>query len=1113
LVLTFVAVPDIAPSHVSFEILGADGEWSACTSTQEDLEPSAIPEHPVSSSIALEPVPGDTRAHSYQHTNEFVLTPTTQVLDNFAIEIPAEEISRDLEMAGISAIDIMYDGELEFQRASAAEIDAEVAFEMWTPRSFDLAHFYSNALGDLPFKRFQNELKRKGVYPYLLTIVLVMSCTNILGFDFSSLHPKSSAIRTYGTPEFATPFLRDFSSCIASATRPGEPERYLQPKSALLAFQTLLPGEVSSKQYEHNLILTAMNAMLETNFTQLLVFSMTNGSAELGDMPIAGIFKFLARYGNVDTVFGQILQASPRHVAKSLAENLFKVAIEAQESDVVMQLLRTGLVHCNEIVCQNKSGFKLTAAERAAHFGDLQTLRVLAAEKADMNKTFESKIIKGGVLQHLVSQIDPGSTVPDILLIIPIILAAGAIVELDLLAYVVTYLRHSDLTLCLLRGLLLVDYTEIFRYDMLSRITSTLEQEQACEAIMQILEKCDFHHTGQCIRGIEAEFEWALTESAKRGHLHVVRLLLPHVRRLDRALTASFSGGARKVVELILSMSAGFDFPAISIERPYSSVLLLPSSITERTSPKKINASTLRRRIRQRKAKTTPLAEALSTKIHDLIHVCEKSGAMKHLHLEGHLQAALTAAAETGNSSYFRSLIQHRPLPREMFKALYCAIENGHIDIALELVHKGCDLSGIGNDILSVAVKARNSTLVHAILDSADANEQQLSKVLEEAIRWGDRSILSDLHYTYPHTKIGGLAYVGEIIAQDQDLFSFLLDLNLIADSALIKCLEASIKRGDVAMVRHLLELGAEPSLSETLSLAASHQPMILKMLLENIARSRKSRPGLGTEAVMTAINCGLAGLENLELLLLSGVVDFRSFLEFRIESDSGMYGSYCPFGVAIKNAVQYKGNFPVVQSLLEAGCDANSVVYVSRKCYASNMTALLAAIHTEHIDLVELILASGAKVNTEAKRGLRQTPLQLAASMGCLQIVQLLIRKGAQVNAAPAQRGGGTALQLAATSGNCNIAAELLSHGADPEAPPSPVRGKWPIEGAAEHGRLDMIDYLLKVTIFNAERCERAMKLARENGYMGCYDLIHEQVQRQETEGGMGTMGLAEFM
>jgi ankyrin repeat protein len=111
-------------------------------------------------------------------------------------------------------------------------------------------------------------------------------------------------------------------------------------------------------------------------------------------------------------------------------------------------------------------------------------------------------------------------------------------------------------------------------------------------------------------------------------------------------------------------------------------------------------------------------------------------------------------------------------------------------------------------------------------------------------------------------------------------------------------------------------------------------------------------------------------------------------------------------------------------------------------------------------------------------------------------------------VNASPARRTGGTALQLAAISGNCNIAAELLSHGADPEAPPSNFHGRWPIEGAAEHGRLDMIDYLLKVTLFNAEKCRRAMKLAQENGHMGCYDLILEHVQSHET-GGMDMTGM----
>jgi ankyrin repeat protein len=883
---------------------------------------------------------------------------------------------------------------------------------------------------------------------------------------------------------------------MASATRHGGLERYFQPKLSLLAFQTLLPGEASFKQYKHNLVLTATNAMLETNFTQLLVFSMTNGFAGLGDMPIAGIFKFFARYGNVDTVFGQILRVSPRHVAKSLAENLFKVAVEAQESDVVMQLLRTGLVHCNKIVCQGKSGFKLTAAERAAQLGDLQTLRVLVAVGADMNTTFATN--QGGVLPHLVSRIDAGSTVPDVILIIPTLLQAGARVDRHTFAQVTQRIRLSGLTVSLLPGLLPTHDTDLFLDGTLSLITENLEQEAARQATMQILQACDLDHRGDCFRRFEDEVEWALIGSAKRGHGDVVRLLLPYLRRRDRALTASFCGGAIDVVEIIIASNPAFDFPAHSLNKFGHN---------------------------RDKNRTTPLAEALLTGDDSLVHICERSGAMRYLHLDGHLQAALTAAAETGNSAYFRRLIQHRPLPREMTEALYCAIESAHIDIALELVHKGCDLSGVNDSILFVAVKARDSTLVRAILDSAEAKTYMMDKVLEEAIRWGDRSILSDLHYTYPGQRIrdDGRSrygerdevpyYLAEIMAHDQDLFSFLLDLDLVDDSALIKCLHASIERGDIGTIRHLLESVVEPSDPETLSLAASHQPVILQMLLENIPNSGRPRVGLGTKAVMTAINCGLAGLENLELLLLSGVVDFRSFLNIRPHFDCKLSGGYRPFGAAIKNAVQYKGNFPVVQRLLEAGCDANSVVCVLKNPYTSNMTALLAAIDTKNFDLVELILASGAEVNTEAKRGLRHTPLQLAALTGCLEIVQLLIKEGAQVNAAPAQRGGGTALQLAAISGNCNIAAELLSLGADPEAPPSPVRGKWPIEGAAEHGRLDMIEYLLKVTIFNADRCKRAMELAQENGHMGCYDLIYEHMQNKETEGEVSTIGLGGFI
>jgi hypothetical protein len=68
-------------------------------------------------------------------------------------------------------------------------------------------------------------------------------------------------------------------------------------------------------------------------------------------MPLAGVFTFFTKYGNVNVVYGQVLQASPRHVAKSLAENLCKVAIKSQQSDVVMQTLGARLIQVKEIVC------------------------------------------------------------------------------------------------------------------------------------------------------------------------------------------------------------------------------------------------------------------------------------------------------------------------------------------------------------------------------------------------------------------------------------------------------------------------------------------------------------------------------------------------------------------------------------------------------------------------------------------------------------------------------------------------------------------------------------------------------------------------------------------
>jgi hypothetical protein len=928
---------------------------------------------------------------------------------------------------------------------------------------------------------------------------MIVKCTNSSGIDLKILRPKSSAIRTYGTSEFVTPFLRDISLCMASTTSPWNRRRHVQPTLSLLAFQSLLPGEVSFEQYEQNLNLMATNVMLEANFTELLVFSITNGFAGLTNMPIAGVFKFLSKYGSVNAVFGQILQASPRHVAKSLAENLIKVAIEAQESDVVMQLLKTPLVQVNEIVCRINME-KMTAAERAAQLRDLKTLNVLIGAGADVKKTFETAyqndhplLNQGGCLNRLINGIQRGETVPNAIDIIQLLLGAGAKTNnTALLGGIIRYKRQSEIALCLLPDFLPVHDTQLFPNHMLSLMAKTLEQEHAYKATRQMLQVCKIQHNGGCFRNFEEEVERALIESAKRGHGDVVQLLLPYSTRLDSVLTASFRGGAREVIDIVLAQNPAFDFPAVCID------------ISDQFDPPSYS-----------ELKTTPFAEAILSKMNDLITLCETARALDLLHLDGHLKAAVIAAATTGNSSLLDKLLKHRPNLGDLSDAVAHSMKNGHEDVTLQLITSGagCVWDSSGNDALLYGLQQRNAKVVCAILEST--NLMQLisqEKYLDEAIRWGDESIISDLHYAFPAARIQTrtLVFPEETLAakNEKNFLAFLIALDLVNTYSLTRYLPHAIQQGDVNMVYYLLELGAEPSDSESLSLAAQHQPAILEILLGHISRSNKPRTGLGSAATLHTIDCGLAGLASLEMLLLSELVDFRSFAGFRSDARQDMSQENTPLGLAIKRAVDYKGDFPVVRRLLEAGCAPNGIVAVPGPEYTSNMTALLAAIHTKSVGLVNLLLECGADVNTQTTRGLSRTPLQLAAELGCLEIVQLLVKERAQVNASPARRAGGTALQLAAISGNCNIAAELLSHGADPEAPPSNFDGRWPIEGAAEHGRLDMIEYLLKVTLFDAEKCRRAMELARENGHMGCCDLILEHVQSHET-GGDVTTGL----
>lgn len=130
-------------------------------------------------------------------------------------------------------------------------------------------------------------------------------------------------------------------------------------------------------------------------------------------------------------------------------------------------------------------------------------------------------------------------------------------------------------------------------------------------------------------------------------------------------------------------------------------------------------------------------------------------------------------------------------------------------------------------------------------------------------------------------------------------------------------------------------------------------------------------------------------------------------------------------FGTALQAAcATFDSQAMVMKLLLEEGADAS----IQGGKYGN---ALVAACRYGNLNMVELLLGSGADVNT-ATGGKYGNPLHAAAmgDSGGTEVLTLLLDHGAEVNA----RGGkfGTALQAACTSGEMKRVRVLLDRGAD---------------------------------------------------------------------------------
>ncbi|HEY0379036.1 MAG TPA: ankyrin repeat domain-containing protein [Pyrinomonadaceae bacterium] len=163
------------------------------------------------------------------------------------------------------------------------------------------------------------------------------------------------------------------------------------------------------------------------------------------------------------------------------------------------------------------------------------------------------------------------------------------------------------------------------------------------------------------------------------------------------------------------------------------------------------------------------------------------------------------------------------------------------------------------------------------------------------------------------------------------------------------------------------------------------------------------------------------------------------------------------------------------VRNLLAAGADVNALDK------AVDTTALAAAVSAGKVELVRLLLYSGADPNVRSRS--RQTALMGLGDAATAEIVNLLVAAGAKVNLRDEE--GDSALHVAAAESESEVVRALLEAGARVDA--RNKEGKTPLMAAAAGGHVDSVKALLWAGADPHRRNkdgETAFKLAQNEGH-----------------------------
>jgi ankyrin repeat protein len=909
------------------------------------------------------------------------------------------------------------------------------------------------------------------------------------------------------------------------------------------SLESLLPDAETPSQESLDLTINMRNACPSSNLFKTLVYSFTNNFAGLRDVPRTSIMKLIREQHDIRHQLFEAIKSGQPGVSKPLADSFFRAAVEGSDADAVTTIIRHTkcnskiAINPNDVVC-NFEDDDYTPIELAAKFRNTELVRTLVASRADPNKTYKPnhrRKWEQGALGLALGRWDNGSKYPFKpspldepepinLGLLKVLLDFGAEVRIDLVENATRPgPGHSAVAEELMSRIPASEHRICFESQwLLVSAIHYLENSAADRIIRRLFAHCfESNDCGKCASDHPRLLEKLLCHAARRGNLDLTKFLAQHTAQLQSGLAAAIRASSDELVEFLLNKGARVDDPVESWRQcKHSKECCLDlydeygydrrMYLIEHEHQEEYVITPIR----------TPLAEAIRSRNDRLINTFERLGAYTRLSDKHHFHAAVLAAAEVGNTSHLKMVLDHASRLNDgshLTLALAVAIRNDETDTALILLKSGATLDHetfkrMHGDPLIIAIERCNKRVIDYMLD-CDVRIMAYSQyngksALEGAAAWGDIGLINDL------IRLGGDIDTGikitplgaAVRSRNKTLVSQILDLGASrkarpGDSDGATPLQAAMEIGDYDMVRFLISKGVPAADTPAFLYAMSHDPVGYEYLLSEFkSQCPHGLKGFGGHLLAQAIELNSQPL--MDSLLRAGI-DMNSWCPAELTTIQEFQGRTQVFhkhrvlGLAIRN--RKAQNYELVRELLDRGAETDSIVYEYERPTSSGIiwireTPLLLAIKLKKLQVVSLLLEHGAELDRPARRGIKQTPIQAACETGSYRMVEFLLRKGARVNDAAAERYGATALQLAAKSGSLKIVRLLLDNGADPYMPKSKVEGRTAFEAAAESGCVDVLCQLWNAVLplgFSDKECQSAKEFAKQKGHRGCVGFI----------------------